>query len=500
MSEERRQLKYGAIISYIAIIINTVTALFYIPWMARKLGKSDYALYTLAFSFVNFFLVDFGLSAAVTRFVAKYRAEHDEESANRLLGTVTKMYFIIDLLLAIVMFIVYMFIDQIYKGLTPKEIEAFKPLFLIMTCYSLFSLPFLSLSGILAAYEKFVQLKLCDLCQKFITVILIIIAIRTGHGAVYALTANVIGGIVCIVLKLFIVLRETPVRINWEGQSRDVIISILEFSVWTAVISVAERAIFSFAPTILGIVSNSEEIALFSPANSLESYFFMFAAAVNGLFLARISRYIANKEEDRIFTLMVSVGRYQLIVMGLIFIGFLCVGDEFMSLWMGRDYHSAAFCAILMFIPDLLLFTQQIANDTVIAKNEVKHMAFSNIGMAVICVALSFPLSRAYGALGASIAIAVSYAFTFVYMNFVYYRRLHLDVFAFFRQCYSSFVLPYLITIVLAQFLLPMVSRTGWIGLGIRIVIITVIYAVMIWLLALNKNEKNIILAKLRRR
>ena len=61
MNNENKQLKYGAVISYIAILINTLTALFYIPWMARKLGQSHYALYNLAFSFVNFFLVDFGL-------------------------------------------------------------------------------------------------------------------------------------------------------------------------------------------------------------------------------------------------------------------------------------------------------------------------------------------------------------------------------------------------------------------------------------------------------
>ena len=58
MDKEKNQLKYGALISYIAIFINTATALVYLPWMARKLGRSDYALYNLAYSFVNFFLVD----------------------------------------------------------------------------------------------------------------------------------------------------------------------------------------------------------------------------------------------------------------------------------------------------------------------------------------------------------------------------------------------------------------------------------------------------------
>ena len=497
MKEEQKQLKYGAIISYIAIIINTITALVYLPWMARKLGKSDYALYTLAFSFVNFFLVDFGLSAAVSRFLAKYRAEHDEESANKLIGTVTKMYLLIDVILSVVMVIVYFHIGDIYKGLTPREIETFKPLYIIMTVYSLFSLPFLSLSGILQAYEKFVQLKLCDLTQKLLTVALIIISIRTGHGADWALAANVIGGVVCIAMKYVIVKRETPIRPDWRSMDQSILRSIIAFSIWTAVISIAERFIFSVAPTILGMVSNSSEIALFAPANSLEGYFFMFAAAVNGLFLARISRYIADREEDRIFTLMVHVGRYQLVVMGLIFVGFFCIGDEFMTRWMGSEYSGAALCAILMFIPDLLLFTQQIANDTVIAKNEVKHMAYANIGMAVICVALSFPLSQRFGALGSSIAIAVSYLFNFIYMNIVYYRRLHIDVYRFFQQCYSGFLVPYAGTILVTKILLPQLPLFGWGGFLIKAVLIAVIYFFLIWTIALNPSEKELILSKL---
>ena len=493
MENENRQLKYGALVSYIAIFINTFIALIYLPWMARKLGQSDYALYTLAFSFVNFFLVDFGLSAAVSRFAAKYRAEHEEEKANILIGTITKMYLAIDFIIAIVFIVVFFFIDSIYKGLTPQEIAAFKPLYLLMAGYSLISLPFMSLNGILTAYEKFIQLKLCDLFQKLFTVFLIILAIRTGHGVFEAIAANVIGGLISLAVKLMIVRRDTPVRAEFRTRDPEIFHGVITFSVWTAVVSICQRFIFNLAPTILGMVSNSTEIAIFAPANALEGYFYMFAAAVNGLFLARISRYIADNREDKIYTLMVNVGRYQLAVMGLIFIGFVCVGSDFMHCWMGAEYEGAAACAVLIFVPDLLLFTQQIANDTVIAKNEVRQYAFSSIGMAVICVLLSFPLSSRFGAFGASLAIAVSYMFTFVYMNVVYKKRLGLNIWQFFRECYGSFVIPYLITFAGAKLLLPFIRRGGWIGLGLKALVITVIYCLLVWLFALNRNEKQMI-------
>lgn len=490
MNEENKQLRYGALISYLAIFINTFTALFYIPWMARKIGRSDYALYNLAFQFVNFFLVDFGLGSAVSRFTAKYRAEHEDEKANELVGMITKLYLAIDVVITIVLIIVYFFIEQIYKGLTPAEIAVFKPLYLIMAVYSIISFPFMSLSGILTAYEKFVQLKLCDLCQRMLTVVLIIAAIRTGHGVTEVILANVVSGLLFLVMKLIIVRRETPIRLTFHITNPELFRGVISFSIWTAVVSICQRFIFNLAPTILGNVSNSSEIALFAPANSLEGYFWMFAAAVNGLFLARISRYIADNQEDRIYQLMVKVGRYQLAVMGLIFIGFLCVGNDFMRLWMGNDYEGAALCALLMFIPDLLLFTQQIANDTVIAKNEVKHYALSNIGMAIICVSLSFPLSRRFGALGASMAIAVSYLFTFVYMNVVYYKKLNLDIWKFFRECYSGFAVPYIITIIISRLLIPYITVSGWKGLGIKALLIGLIYGCSVWMLALTDDEK----------
>ena len=79
---KNKQYLFGAFISYFAIFFNIVAGLVYIPWMVGKIGQSNYALYTLATTFISLFLVDFGLSSAV---MAKYRAEGQEEKASDLL-------------------------------------------------------------------------------------------------------------------------------------------------------------------------------------------------------------------------------------------------------------------------------------------------------------------------------------------------------------------------------------------------------------------------------
>ena len=88
----KSQVKMGALISYFTIAFNIVAGLIYTPWMISKIGNSHYGLYTLTTSLITMLMMDFGMSAAVSRFVSKYRAEGDQQAIDRFLGVVYKLY------------------------------------------------------------------------------------------------------------------------------------------------------------------------------------------------------------------------------------------------------------------------------------------------------------------------------------------------------------------------------------------------------------------------
>lgn len=488
----RKQYLFGGIISYASIFINIIASLLYIPWMVREIGQSNYALYTLSTSFISIFLMDFGLSSAVSRFVAKYRAENNTEKINAFIKLVTKMYVAIDIFIFFILFIIYFFINDIYVGLTSSELAIYKTLYIVVASYSILSFPFLSLSGVLNAYEKFVELKLCELGQRLVTIFLVILALINGYGVIAIVSANAISSLMFILIKLLLVNKLTKIKLKIKTMNKFMLKEILSFSVWVTIMSISQRFIFNLAPSILGIVSTSSEIAVFSPANSLEGYFFTFAAAVNGMFLSKISRHIAKKEEDKIFFLMLKVGRYQLVILGLVFIGFICVGKDFILLWMGKSYAKSWECTILLFIPDILIFTEQIASTTMIAKNYVKEMSIGYVIMALICFSLSFPLSANFGAIGACISIAISYLFIYIYLNFLYSKKLNISISKFIKYCFSKYIILALICIPICYILCnKMININGWIGLLIKGVVIIVIYFCLVRIIYLDKEEKN---------
>ena len=177
-----QQIKFGAILSYISIALNIGAGVLYTPWMVRQIGQSQYGLFTLANSLISLFMVDFGLSAATSKFVSEYHVQKNEEKVNAFLGAIYKLYLIVDLVILVALITVFFFIDAIYSNLTTAELQQFKVVYCIAALYSVISFPFVTTNGILTAYEKFIQQKLADVIYRILTILLMVAALLNGYG------------------------------------------------------------------------------------------------------------------------------------------------------------------------------------------------------------------------------------------------------------------------------------------------------------------------------
>ncbi len=497
--DSRKQIKNGAVISYIAIISNIVASFLYTPWMVRSIGKSDYGLYTLAVSLISIFLMDFGIGSVVTRFASKYRVENDTKSINNLLGIVFKLFIIIDIVIIIILSVTYFLLGDIYIGLEIGELQKFKILYIIIASFSVISFPFTILSGIFNAYEYFVQLKLCDLLQKLSTIALIVFSLLKGYGVITIVAINTLTGLITIAVKLYILKRNTPIKVNFKCKSKTLLKEMFDFSIWVTIIGIAQRLTYNIAPSILGVTSNSHEIAVYSPASAIAGYFYTFAIAIDGLFLPTIFRKIAEKKVQDILSIMIKVGRFQISVLGLIFVGFVCIGREFITLWMGPDYIKSYNCTIFLILPAIFEYSQQIARLTVVAENKVKLQSIGLISTSIINIPISLLLSYYYGAIGVSLAICITGFLNLIYMNAIYYRVLKFDMFLFFRECYYRMLIPILGSIGLVSVILTYIEQEGWLWLMIKGIIIAVIFGLFTMIFNLRKEERSRVVSIIRK-
>lgn len=499
MQSANRQIKVGALLSYLAIILNIGSGLLYTPWMVKMIGQSQYGLYTLANSLISLFLVDFGLSSATARYVSKYHAENSEEKVHNFLGVVYKLYLFIDAVIFVALIIVFIFIDTIYKNLTPAELSQFKIVYIIAGLFSVVNFPFVTLNGIMTAYEEFVHLKLADVIYR-VLLVTVMIAVLLNGGNLYALvTVNACVGLLVIVYKLLIIRIKIPIKVNIRYWSHSLAKELFGFSTWTMISALAQRLVFSITPSILGIVSSSVEIAVFGIISTIEGYVFTFTTAINGMFMPTISRAYSNDNSGKqLYPLFLRVGKFQYAINGLIVTGFLAIGKQFVDLWMGSGYRTAYYGILLIIIPGLFYNALQIANTALVVTNKVKYQAYINLVMGILNIVLSFPLAKTFGAEGACIAIFVSFMVRNVILHTVCYKILHLNIFGFVVDCYLRMSIPIIATTVFGYLINLLILPKGWIDFCLRGVAIVTFFFIILLSVGVSKEDRDEIRKRLR--
>lgn len=495
------EIKIGAILSYVSIVVNIISGLLYTPWMVETIGKSQYGLYTLANSVITMFLVDFGLGSATGRYLSKYNAEGDREGAERFLGAIYKLYLLIDAVILCALVVIFFLIDEIYVNLTPTELAQFKVVYIISALFSVVNFPFVTLNGILTAYEKFVPLKVADILYRFCNIGFTVLVLLLGYGLYALVTVHAVVGLLMLAYKFIVIKRTVPIKVNFKSTEKGIYKEIFGFSIWVTISSLALRLVFNITPSILGIVANSAAIAVFGVVTTIEGYTFTITTAINGMFMPRISRIVAqgNKEGD-LNKLFVSVGRFQYALNGLIVAGFAVVGRTFIRLWMGEDYILAYAGILLVLIPGLFHNGLQIADTTMIVENKVKWTAGVHVVTGIVNVVMSFPLSKSFGVTGACLSICIAYMVRNTLLHIIFYRELPLDIPGFMKECYGKMSVPIIATIAFGLLLNQHVMDSGWGIFLIKATIIVVVYGISLFLFALNEEEKEKVLSLLKRK
>lgn len=455
--------------------------------MIKCIGKDDYGLYTLAYSIISLFLFDFGISTAIQRFTAKYLAENNEKKVSDCISLVYKLYFYIDVAIFLVLVAVFFFIPTIYRELTPEQTERLKVVFAIASCYSIISFPFIPLNGILSAYEKFKQLKACDLLSKVLTVCINVTCLYLGGGLYSLVISNAIVGLLVIIIKYIIVQKETKITVSFKYYNKQELHNLLSFSGWTTVAALCQRCIFNIAPSILGMFAGASEIAVLGIATSLEAYTFTFAFALNGLFLPKVSRLLVNN--DSVLPLMIRVGRIQIFTIGAILIGFIVIGRDFITAWIGEGFESAYICTLLLIAPSLMLVSADIADQTLIANNNVKPRAFVFVAMAGVNIVLSLLFTSIWGIYGLAASIFTAYMVRNLLLYHLYYKLIKINILTFIRESFIKMSAGLLPALILSFFICSFIEYTGWTTVFLKFIVTAVCYIAFMYIFALNKEE-----------
>ena len=500
MSDNRNNLKYGALVSYLYIFINVGVGLIYTPWMLRRIGDSEYGLYSLALSIITFLTIDFGLGWAVSRYIAVYHSQKNIEDEKKFTGIVLKLYLMIDLVIFLILFVLFFFLDKIYGGLSAEELAKFRIIYVIVGFYTVTTFPFQAVPGLFVGKGLLYVSKFADLMQRIITTAIMVATILTGYRIYALVIVNVLIGALTLAFKISYLIKHQYLHIDLKARDFGLVKSIFGFSVWTSISSIMNRIMFNLMPSFLAAFSGSLDVAIFSFASTFEGYVSYFAVAVRDLLLPNVAEIIHRNNQEELLDLMIKAGRIQLKIIGLIVVGFAIIGKEFMTVYIGPQFINVYYLTLAMIVPYLISATQDIAQNAVLVNGYVKERGIMNLFSGTLIIVLAVILIPMIGGLGSGVSIFIGLSVNTVLMNYLFITRLHIDIMTFFRKCHLS-SLPSMFAAaalsLLAVRIMP--SAVSWTMVGIKIIAITLIYMAVIGLFGMNEFEKELVRKTLRK-
>jgi O-antigen/teichoic acid export membrane protein len=284
------------------------------------------------------------------------------------------------------------------------------------------------------------------------------------------------------------------VRVRWRGFDRRLLREIFSFSIFVFLNMVMSEVYWNLDKTIMMRVA-LPMVLITSTSGQIAQYFMDFSNVFSGLFLPRAVQLVTRGADREALTdLMIRVGRLQLMVIGLVVVGFGLAGRQFITLWVGGVMGEGAglcYTITLMLLLSLIIpLFQSSALSVLQALNKHAFRAVVLFFISVLNAVISVFLAKAYGPLGAALGTAFSLILGNVLVsNWYYHYRIGLNIPRFFREGLAGILPALLLSAGLGCVTLCM-PQTTWMWLLARIVVIVAVYAAVMIPIGMNAQER----------
>ncbi|NBK99929.1 MAG: flippase, partial [Erysipelotrichia bacterium] len=251
---------------------------------------------------------------------------------------------------------------------------------------------------------------------------------------------------------------------------------------------------------VLGAVAGTSAVAVYAIAIQFQNMYMQFSNAIASLFLPKVTAMVSlNNDCQEISNLFIKTGRIQYIVLSFILTGFVCFGNEFITLWAGPEYHESYIIAVLYFVPLTIPLIQNLGITILQARNQMKFRSMLYICIAIISLILQIIFAKRWGGIGCAIAVSGALIVgQILIMNIYYAKKQHLDICKFWLEIIKMSVIPLLIgTLFIVASKVYCID--SWFKLFVCIFMFTIVYIPSFFVFSLNKEEKLLLLSMIKK-
>lgn len=497
------QLKSGAILNYVAVILNTLLALIFTPIIIKNIGQGEYGVYGIVVSVIGYFSVlDFGLGNALVRYISKSKALNANEEEKNINSLFFFFYLIIGMVTALAGVIIYFKFENIFiKSLSIDQILIAKKMLIILLINTILTFPMSIFGSYLIASERFIFPKLINIFRIMLYPLIMYPLLKLGYKSVTMVLVLSGLNIVSLVFNMYycIIKLKMKMILNFKKINFFMSKEIFTYSFFVFLNLLVDSIFNNTDQVILGAVCGATYVAIYNIANQIKIVYCDISTAISGVFLPKITKLIARgNNEKEVSNIFIQVSRLQIYLLLLILSGFYIFGETFIRLWVGPEYKDAYYIVLWLIGFGIIPLSQNIGICVLQAMNKHRFRSIIYTIIAILNILISIPLARKYQGIGAAVGSAIATILgQIIVMDIYYYKIAKIDI-----MKYWIIFLKITIPIAILSIIIKVINVRiffNWINLIIAIIIYTIIYILYLWFITSNNYEKQLVTDLLKR-
>ena len=405
------QVKYGAILSYLLIVANSIQGLFMAPYILSQVGDGNYGVYkTIAAFSATIMVMDLGIGTTVMRYTAKFRAEKkmDEISNFAAMGLIEAT--IMAAIAGVLSVAIYFYLPTFYsESFTPDEISLARTLFCILAVNIIFVIIENVFNGVITGCNRFVFANGTKLCLLLLRIVANVALLKMWKSAIVLVGITLACSVITMVLQLLYIRTRLHIRIRLYRWDSSLFKESLGYTLLMFAQTIAVQANGNVDNIVISYVIGPAAVTIYSFGIQLFNMYESLATAFSGLMLPNISKRIADGADDaQLQETVTKVGRMQFAILGAALAGFICLGREFITLWLGDEFEDVYVLSLIMMIPVTFTLVQNVCLSILRARNMMKFRTGSLICTTILNLILTVVGTKLYGYYAAAIGTGLS--------------------------------------------------------------------------------------------
>ncbi len=491
----KNEVKWGALLSYLLVIINSLYGFLIIPYILSSLGDAEYGVYKTISSLSSALMIlDLGLGGTAMRYIAKFKSDGKKEKIESFISMALGEGSIICLGLIAVSTVIYALIPTIYaEGLSQSEIGLAKKLFIILALNMVFHIIENVFNGVISGFNKFTVSNGLKLGRILLRVGLLFVVFAFVKSAVALVLIDLVLTIAQILIEfIYINLKlKTKVKISFKNWDKAIFKESFKYTMLLFITTIAAQINNNLDNVVIGAIRGSELVAIYSMGLLIFSMFEQLSTSLSGVMLPTVTNVLKNDSDgSEIQNTIINIGRIQFMLLGAALVGFAVLGKDAISVWLGEGYEDVYVITLTLMAPALLELCVNVCLAVLRAKNILGFRTAVLFGTTALNAVITVIGVKLYGYYAAAIGTALSFVIgSVIIMNIYYWKKLSFNMFRIYRKIFSGTWICLLISgcaIVLSSHFLG----EGLIAFILNVVIFCVVYAVTMLLFGFKKNEK----------